>query len=315
MRPASEPDVTKLGAAKGTYRVKFGLAYFAIYALCLALFGVGLLIFLSTTGWERIASVIPLLFLSTPLAFLLWRTIPTVFDELRLYEKGFVYKSRKGLQTCLWSQIKNPDVILDTDERVKFTSITTKKNEVIRFAFKMRGLDALAQAFDAYEYSKIPDSEKISEVEAAALRPTTLGMLKATYHTGRNAVQLIPMAALLLVAAFGVLLPIANKNWWLAPACTLPMALPFVIYVWTFLRTKNDELQVFENGFTYRTGRETVSCLWDEIVDYATARRSSTPTGIKKEDGKWINVAFQMQGLDDLRPHLRTVITLKEPEE
>lgn len=315
MKLANEPDVTKLGAAKGTYRVKFGLAYFAMYAFCIALCGVGLVMFFGTTGWERIASVILLLFLSTPLAFLLWRTIPTVFDELRLYEQGFVYKSRKGMQTCLWSQIENPDVILDTDNRLKFTSITTKENEVIRFAFKMRGLDVLARAFDAYEYSKIPDSEKISEAEAAALRPTTLGMLKATYHTGRNAVQLIPIAVLLLVAGFGVLLPVANNNWWLAPACTLPMALPFVIYVWTFFRTKNDELQVFENGFTYRTRRETVSCLWDEIVDYTTEPRSFTPSDIKKEDGTWISFAFQMQGLDDLQPHLRTVVVMKEPEE
>ena len=169
MKLANEPDVTKLGAAKGTYRVKFGLAYFAMYAFCIALCGVGLVMFFGTTGWERIASVILLLFLSTPLAFLLWRTIPTVFDELRLYEQGFVYKSRKGMQTCLWSQIENPDVILDTDNRLKFTSITTKENEVIRFAFKMRGLDVLARAFDAYEYSKIPPNR----TENIVAEPTT----------------------------------------------------------------------------------------------------------------------------------------------
>ncbi|HQZ83402.1 MAG TPA: hypothetical protein PLR83_09285 [Pyrinomonadaceae bacterium] len=315
MNPTSEPDVTKLGAAKGTYHVKFGLAYVGIYAVCLALCGVGLIIVFGTSGWERIASSIPALFLSTPLIFLLWRTIPTVFDELRVYEKGFSYRSRKGLQTCLWTQIKDQDSILDTDNRVKFTCITTKKNEVIRFAFKIRGLDVLAHEFESYEYSNIPDSEKISEAEAAKLRPTTLGELQATYHTAKNAVLLVPMAALLLVAGFGILLPIANENWWLAPACSLPMAIPFVVFTWTFFRTKNDELQVFKNGFAYRTGGETVTCLWDEIVDYSTARRSSKATGVKKEDGKWINFAFQMQGIEDLQPHLRTVVTWKGPEE
>jgi len=311
----NQVDSLKLGAEKGVYRVKFGIAYFWIHLVCLAVAGLGLAIFLGADpGWKQYVSALFLIFLSTPLIFLLWRTVPTIFDELRVYENGFTYKSRKGIQTSLWSQIKDHSDILDIGNRLKITSIEKKNKEHITFAYKMRGLDVLFHDLDEYEYSKIPDSEKAT-AEDEARKPQTLGELKATYHVKGNLFELFPLALLLLVAGFGVIMPIANNNALLIPACSIPMAIPFFVYLWSIVSTRKDELKVFENGFTYQTRKELVSCLWDEIEDYSTVRRSDDISGIKKENGPWISLASNMQGIDDLRPHLRTLVKWTGPED
>jgi hypothetical protein len=93
------------------------------------------------------------------------------------------------------------------------------------------------------------------------------------------------------------------------------MAIPFFVYLWSIISTRKDELKVFENGFTYHTRKELVSCLWDEIEDYSTVRRSTDISGIKKENGPWISLASNMQGIDDLRPHLRTLVKWTGPED
>jgi hypothetical protein len=54
--------------------------------------------------------------------------------------------------------------------------------------------------------------------------------------------------------------------------------------------------------------------LWHEIIDYQIVRRGPEIAGIKKGDGTWINISTHMQGTDELRPHLRTVIEYTGPE-
>src|SRR5262245_56445322 len=182
MKDNKQIDLSKLGAEKGVYRVKFSLSYFSPHVVCLSLVGLGLVAFLGVDRvWQRIVSGIFLLFVSSPLIFILWRTIPTIFDELRVYEHGFTYKSRKGLQACLWNQVKDRSGMLDFGNRLKVTSIEKRNKEKITFAYKMRGLDVLYHELDEYEFSKIPDSEKAT-AEDLAKQPQTLGALKATYH-------------------------------------------------------------------------------------------------------------------------------------
>ena len=85
MKRDAAVDLTKLGAEKGVYHVKFGVGYFWIHLVCLAVAGLGLAIFLGADpGWKQYVSAVFLIFLSTPLIFLLWRTVPTIFDELRI---------------------------------------------------------------------------------------------------------------------------------------------------------------------------------------------------------------------------------------
>jgi hypothetical protein len=306
----------KLGEEKGVYRVKFGLAYLGIYALCIGLSGFGLLMFLGVDSiFEKVVSAVFFAVVSLPLVFLLIRTVPTVFDELRVYENGFTYKSRKGMQTCLWNQVKDRADVLDTGNRLKVTSIVKRNNEKIVFAFQMRGLDVVRHELDEYEFSKIPASEKMTAAEADALEPKTLGELRETYHTKNNWTEIFPLGALLFLAAFGVILPIANENIWLVPACSLPTVLLFLAYLWNAIRLRKDELTIYENGFTYLSGKTFSTCLWHEIVDYQNVRRGPEIAGIKKEDGTWINISTHMQGTDELRPHLRTVIEYTGPED
>lgn len=52
--------------------------------------------------------VIPVCIVPFTLIFggLVWHYFSTRHDELRIYENGFTYKSRKKLQSCLWDDIK-----------------------------------------------------------------------------------------------------------------------------------------------------------------------------------------------------------------
>src|SRR5690606_21081398 len=63
-----------LGSETGVYHVKFGLAYFGLYALCIGLSGLGLLVFLgASTIVERIVAAVFLAVTSLPLIFLVIR--------------------------------------------------------------------------------------------------------------------------------------------------------------------------------------------------------------------------------------------------
>ncbi len=300
---------SELGKEKGAYRVKFGFAYIGIYALCLGILGLGLLVFFGAgTIVERIFAAVFLIVTALPLIFLIIRTVPTMFDELRIYEHGFTYKSRKGVQTCRWDQVKDGSYATDFSGASTVTSVIKRNNEKIAFAFKMGGLSALCREIDGYEFSQIPDSEKVTEAEARALEPTSLGVLKATYHTKGNWTNIAPLAALLLLVVFGVIMPIANQNIWLVPLCSLPAAGLFLGVLWSTVRERKDELTVYENGFTYLSGKKFSQCLWHEIVDYSTPTRSSELTGVKKEDGTWINISTHMQGTEELRPHVSRLV-------
>jgi len=47
-------DLAKLGSEKGVYQVKFGIGYFWIHLVCLAVAGLGLAIFLGAdSGWKQ----------------------------------------------------------------------------------------------------------------------------------------------------------------------------------------------------------------------------------------------------------------------
>ena len=76
---------------------------------------------------------------------------------------------------------------------------------------------------------------------------------------------------------------------------------------------RRDVMQIYENGFKYFDKKSETSCLWSEIADYNIARGPfggiEGLTGIKKNDGNWVAIAGNMQGLDKLAPHLRKTLT------
>ncbi|MEP6850777.1 MAG: hypothetical protein ABI999_18105, partial [Acidobacteriota bacterium] len=98
--------------------------------------------------------------------------------------------------------------------------------------------------------------------------------------------------------------------------CPIPLMFPLILYLWQTFAEWSDEMSIFENGLAYRSRMGSASCLWDEIEDYSVAGRGSVVSAIKKDDGTWIHIAMEMQGVEEnVRPHLRTVIKWTGPEE
>ncbi|MGH9820844.1 MAG: hypothetical protein ACRD43_11800, partial [Pyrinomonadaceae bacterium] len=150
--------------------------------------------------------------------------------------------------------------------------------------------------------------------EDIAAQPQTLGVLKATYGVKRKVWDYIPLGAVLFIAVFGVGTFLVSKDVLALFVCSLPTVIAFVLVAWQFFFTRRDELKVFENGFSYQTRKGLVTCLWDEIADYSVVRWGGI-SAIKKENGPWISFAGNMQGIDDLRPHVRTLIKWTGSEE
>ena len=304
----------KLGAEKGVYRVKFSLGYFLPHLGLLFIAGLGVVIFLGASGWKTYVSAVIMVLFCSPIVFVLWKTLPGIRDRLTIFENGFTYESRGRIHSCLWSEIKNSDEILDTGNRLKTTSIEKRNKEKIIFAYKMRGLDVISHLLSDREYDQLPVSEKATPADIAA-QPKTLGPLKATYHVKRKVWDYVPLGAVLFVAVFGVGTFLASRDILALFVCSLPPVIGFALLVWTYISDRKDELKVFENGFSYQTRKDLVSCLWDEIEDYSVVRRSNDISAVKKENGPWINFANNMQGIDDLLPHVRTLIKWTGPEE
>jgi hypothetical protein len=302
----------------GTYRVKLNAAYFLPHAGLASLALLGFAILWGASGWKVYVSAVVFVLLSAPLLFILWRTIPTWRDELQVYENGFTYKSRKGLQTCLWKQISYAGGELDTGNRLKFTSVEKRGGEKIDLAYKMRGRDLLDHLYSDYEYSLIPASEKATPADLAA-EPRTLGALVNTYHVKMGILDYLPLFLLFFLTCFGVVVYIASRDILSIYVCSLPPVLIFLLMVRMTFSERGDELNVFENGFTYLDRRSTVSCLWSEIEDYSQTSGAfggaEKLTSIKKANGPWIPIANNMQGKDQLWPHLGTVIKWEAPEE
>src|SRR5439155_2566987 len=133
-----------LGEPQGTFHIKLGFAYLMPHVVLLFVAVLGFAVFWAASpGWKTYVSAVVFVLFSAPFIFAIWKTLPTWFDELKVYKNGIVYKSRRGIQSCRWDQIKNADSLLDTGNRLKITSIEKRDGEKITFAYKMRGLDLI----------------------------------------------------------------------------------------------------------------------------------------------------------------------------
>lgn len=300
-----------LGDLKDVFYVKIGLGYLAPFAVLLAIAALGFFLFWASEGIYQYVFFVLFVLLASPLFYAGWRTMPTLSDALRIYENGFVYKSRRGEQSCRWEEISDHTSIVNVGNRLKMTSATMNNGEKISFAYKMRGLDVLE-----YEYQNwlMPEESELPG-EVIPVEPQTLGAKIGSYRIRKGLSLYLPAIAVFFLFLFGVLTFVASEDIFSLAVCALPPFILFCVLAWTLFKDRNDELTVFENGFTYKDKKETLSCLWDEIEDYRTTTRGNLLTGIKKENGPWIEFAHEMQGLDDLRPHLRTVIKWTGPEE
>lgn len=317
----TEQDIaSKLGVLKGTFHVKLSFAYFLPHAVLLIVALLGFAIWWSSnSGWQRYVTLFVFALLTTPVVFAVWKTLPRVFDKLCVYQNGFAYYRGRETLICRWDEIKDYDSIVDLGNRLKLTGVEKRSGEKITFAYKMRGLDLLDHEYSEYTYAKIPDSEKARPEDTAA-EPTSLGKLQNTFHVKISPWNLWPMfllsfPALMGVAAIFAIPEIAGKI-----VCSVPAFLPLLIYVWATFTGRRDEMNIFENGFSYRNKGVTTECLWKQIEDYdaagtAFSKMPDSLVSIKKENGPWIPVAAEMQGKEYLQPHLQTLIKWKGVEE
>lgn len=298
-----------LGQLNGIFHVNLGLGYLGPFAVLLAIAAIGFFLFWGSEGIYQYVSFIVFALLASPLVYAAWRTIPTLRDELRIYDGGFIYESRRGEQLCRWDEISDYTSIVDLGKRLKMTSATKNNGEKITFAYRMRGLDVLE-----YEYHSWITPEETGSVDEIPAQTQTLGAKVASYRIKTGLLLYLPTIAVLFLFLFGLLTFVATYDIFSLAVCAVPPFILFCILAWSLFSDRNDQLTIFDNGFTYKDRKETVSCLWDEIEDYRTITRGDLLTGIKKENGPWIEFAHEMQGLEELQPHLRTVIKWTGPE-
>lgn len=128
------------GELQKVYRVKRSTAeviFIPAVLLLLVLFGV-----LTYIGSED-AWTIPFCVVPPVLMFFLvvWQMFSTRRDELRIYENGFTYKSRKNLQSCLWTEVEtythrertSREINQLADELFPLDSVEKKNGELIDF--------------------------------------------------------------------------------------------------------------------------------------------------------------------------------------
>jgi hypothetical protein len=132
-----------------------------------------------------------------------------------------------------------------------------------------------------------------------------LGELENTYQIGIGE-NLFLVIVTLFVAIFGILIFVANKDITAFFICTIPLALPLFIICWNFFQTKNDELKIYQNGFTYQSRKGLQICLWKQIK-YIEKNRFGQLNGVRKKNDKIISVDISSKGKNKLTEKLKTL--------
>lgn len=84
--------------------------------------------------------------------------------------------------------------------------------------------------------------------------------------------------------------------------CTLPMLILAAVFTKIFrdaLASRDAELRMFENGFTYSSDGKRQTCLWEDVHDIRRDRRSHELLWVEKKDGEMI--IFPDDGLPETR--------------
>ena len=138
------------------------------------------------------------------------------------------------------------------------------------------------------------------------------GELQNVYYIKRGAAEKIFVPAVLFfLIPFGVITYVASKDWWTIPCCIVVPVLLFCLAVWQIYTTRKDELRIYENGFTHKSGKNLQSCLWTEVETYTYRERNSReiaelpddvfPLGsVEKQNGEVIGFDFDLPGTPEL---------------
>ena len=102
------------------------------------------------------------------------------------------------------------------------------------------------------------------------------GELMSVYRVKRRKSETtIILSAILFVLIFGVITYVASEDIWTLPICVVIPFLMVCSVVWQLFSTRNDELRIYQNGFTYKSAKKLQSCLWEEIQSYRLRERNN----------------------------------------
>lgn len=92
------------------------------------------------------------------------------------------------------------------------------------------------------------------------------GELQSVYRIRRGITEnIVVPAVLFFLIPFGIITYIATKDFWTITCCIALPVLMFCLAVWHIFSTRKDKLRIYENGFTYKGGKNLQACLWQEI--------------------------------------------------
>ncbi len=138
------------------------------------------------------------------------------------------------------------------------------------------------------------------------------GKLQNVYRVRRGITENIVVPAVLFFpVTFGIITYIATRDFRTIPCCIALPVLMFSLAVWQIFSTRKDELRIYENGFTYKGGKNLEACLWQEIKTYDYRERNNReitelddsvfPLGsVEKNNGEVIAFDFDLPGTPEI---------------
>ena len=139
------------------------------------------------------------------------------------------------------------------------------------------------------------------------------GELRSVHRVRRGLFQAVVIPAILfLLVLFGVIIYVASEDWMTIPVCVAPFLVLFVITVRHLYATRRDELKIYKNGFTYKSGQNLQACLWPEIKfrhwrernerEMAEPENFEYPLGsVEKKNGEIIEFDHDLPGTEKIR--------------
>ena len=117
--------------------------------------------------------------------------------------------------------------------------------------------------------------------------------------------------ALLFLVGFGALVYVSSNDPWTIPLCVGPPLLMFGLVLRQMFASRHDELRIYQNGFTYKSGRNLQTCLWKEIRNYRHRERNHreitalengvVPLGaVEKKNGEVIEFDSDLPGTTEI---------------
>ncbi len=143
------------------------------------------------------------------------------------------------------------------------------------------------------------------------------GELQSIQRVKRNKSDtIIVISALLFLLIFGIITYIASEDIWTLPCCVvIPFLLLFMV-VRQIFSTKNDELKIYQNGFTYKSSGKYQTCLWSEIesFEHISSRHSNAfdieqgihpLESVTKKGGEIIILSDGLSGTTEIETRLK----------